>query len=289
MADIDIECIADVRCQLGEGPVWDTREQAIYWIDAKQARIYRLEYPHGALEHWDLSGKTVGSLALREAAGAVLAMDRGIYTFDFDTAKIELITEPLRGNERTRFNDGKTDRQGRFFSGSMDIEAQAPIGVLYRLDPDLSCSRIDQGFRCFNGPCFSPSARTFYCTGRTFETVEAYDYNASTGECTNRRSFYSEGIACDGATVDSEGCLWSAQLQGEVRRIKPDGSLERSIKIPGQVVTSVMFGGRDLDTLFVTTAREDLGVAGPTAPNAGGLLTVHGLDAKGIAEQRFAG
>lgn len=289
MPDIDIECIADVRCQLGEGPVWDPREQAIYWIDIAEARIYRLEYPDGPLGHWDLPGKTIGSLALREGGGAVLSMDRGFYTFDFDTAGTEMVAEPLRSDERSRFNDGKTDRQGRFFAGSMDIEAEAPIGVLYRLDPDLSCTQIEQGFRCFNGPCFSPDARTFYCTGRTFETVEAYDYDSSTGECTNRRSFYAEGIACDGATIDSEGGLWSAQLQGEVRRIKPDGSFDRSIKIPGHVVTSVMFGGRELDTLFVTTAREDLGVTGPTAPNAGGLLTVHGLGAKGIAERRFAG
>ena len=289
MPDIEIECVADVRCQLGEGPLWDAREQAVYWVDADKARIYRLEYPGGPLEHWDLPGKTVGSLALRQAAGAVLAMDHGLYTFDFETAGAEMVTEPLCGNPQTRFNDGKTDRQGRFFAGSMDIEAQAPIGILHRLDPDLSCTQIDEGFRCFNGPCFSPDARTFYCTGRTFETVEAYDYEASTGECTNRRPFYAEGFACDGATVDSEGCLWSAQLQGEVRRIKPDGSLDRSIEIPGHVVTSVMFGGRDLDTLFVTTAREDLGTTGPTAPNAGGLLAVRGLGVTGIAEQRFAG
>lgn len=289
MPDIEIECIADVRCQLGEGPLWDTIEQAIYWVDASKARIYRLEYPDGPLEHWDLPGKTVGSLALRKSAGAILAMDQGLYTFDFETAGAETITQALGGDERARFNDGKTDRQGRFFAGSMDIEAETPIGRLYRLDSDLTCTQIDRGFKCFNGPCFSPDARAFYCTGRTFETIEAYDYDASSGECTNRRAFYAEGIACDGATVDSQGGLWSAQLRGEVRRIESDGTFDRAIEIPGHVVTSVMFGGRDLDVLFVTTAKEDLGFGEPTAAYAGGLLAVRGLGANGIAEARFAG
>ena len=156
MPDIDIECIADVRCQLGEGPVWDPREQAIYWIDIAKARIYRLEYPDGPLGHWDLPGKTIGSLALREGGGAVLSMDRGFYTFDFDTAGTEMVAEPLRSDERSRFNDGKTDRQGRFFAGSMDIEAEAPIGVLYRLDPDLSCTQIEQDSDVSTGRVSAP-------------------------------------------------------------------------------------------------------------------------------------
>ena len=259
---IKIECILDCGNHLGEGPVWDVDEGRLYWVDGTGRRVgkpelWRMDPRTGKVENWTLGEHDVGAMALRKDGGAVMALDDGFYFFDYDKAEMELIAKVDAEQPRTRLNDGKCDRRGRFFAGGMDDREELTICGLWRLDPDLSVTKVDGGIICTNGPCWSPDDKTFYLADSFQEEFWAYDYDIETGSLSNRRVFASTrddaGVA-DGSTVDEEGCLWNAQvIGGELVRYAPDGSVERRIGMPVKNVTSVMFGGDDLDVLYVTS------------------------------------
>ena len=202
---------------------------------------------------------------------------------------------------RSRLNDGKVDRRGRFIAGGMDDKEELPICGLWRLDPDLSVTRVEAGIICTNGPCWSPDDRTFYVADTFVDEFWAYDYDIDTGTLSNKRVFADTGDSTgvpDGSTVDAEGCLWNAELiSGDLVRYDPEGNVERQIGMPVRNITSVMFGGDRLDEIYVTTMarvkhpavhdrfRED---ARPQF-GAGSLFRVTGLGIRGIPEPRFAG
>jgi len=186
------------------------------------------------------------------------------------------------------------DRQGRFVAGSMDMDEAGANGALYRLDTDLSVHVLERDIICSNGPCWSPDGKTFYFTDTWSEEISAYDYDVETGTPAKKRKFASFkeiGGAPDGATVDSEGFVWSAAVySGQIVRFAPDGGIDRIIKTPVLKVTSVAFGGPDLDVLFVTSmARPPLPRFPEDGPMAGHLFAIHGLGATGVPERRFAG
>ena len=288
---MEIERVGDIRCRLGEGPVWDAQSQALYWVDMPAAQLHRVDWSSRAVHSWALPASSIGSLALRAGGGAVIAMDRGFYAFDFEAGEATLIAQVLDAPEPVRFNDGKTDRQGRFVAGSMDLDERLnrPLGVVHRLDPNLATTPVLDGFACFNGPCFSPDGQTFYCTGRREGAIEAFDYDADDGTVSNPRVLIGHDLNADGATVDEDGCLWSAQWdQGCVLRITPDGGRDARVEVPGQCVSSVMFGGPDLDIMFVTTVSDRSGNRSH-APDAGTVLALREVGWRGIAEARFGG
>ncbi len=290
---MEIERIGEARYALGESPLWDSLDGVLYWVDSPAPAIYCYDPRDGGIESWDLPGDYVGSMALREGGGAVLAMDAGFYLFDFATGKCEAVIEPEADQSGVCFNDGKVDRQGRFVAGSMHVALAEPAGALYRLDPDLSCNQLDNGFICSNGPCWSPDGATLYVSDTSASVIYAYDYDVETGAASNRREFYSTHGTCaqpDGATVDAEGCIWSTQFNGgRILRIAPDGTVEHTIELPVKWVASVMFGGEDLDVLFVTSiGGEELGKRDPS-PEAGRLFAIRGLGVKGLPEHRFTG
>jgi sugar lactone lactonase YvrE len=295
MSDVTIERIGEVVCELGEGPTWDPVERALYWIDCPAARIWR-HYPDSdATYSWDVPGDVIGSLALREAGGVVLAMDQGFHGFDFATGKVETVAAPLAGQDRTRFNDGKVDRQGRFVAGSLDGEFKEPLGALYRLDADGGVEEIDGGFIVSNGPCFSPDGRVFYHCETRAVTIFAYDYDTETGQVSNKGPFASikdlgiEGRP-DGATVDAEGYVWTALITGgQLARFSADGALDRLVEVPVRYVTSLCFGGPDLDVVYITSIGGPLFGASDESPGAGGVFAIHGLGVQGLAEPRFRG
>ena len=219
---IRIECILDCGNHLGEGPVWDVDEGRLYWVDGTGRRVgkpelWRMDPKSGKVENWTLGEHDVGAMALRAGGGAVMALDDGFYFFDYDRAEMELIAKVDAEQPRTRLNDGKCDRRGRFFAGGMDDQEELTICGLWRLDPDLSVTRVDGGIICTNGPCWSPDDRTFYLADSFQEEFWAYDYDIETGTLSNKRVFASTkddaGVA-DGSTVDEEGCLWNAQVIG---------------------------------------------------------------------------
>ncbi|MCE7027167.1 SMP-30/gluconolactonase/LRE family protein [Jiella avicenniae] len=288
-----IEVLLDVKTTLGEGPLWDVGQERLYFIDSFDGRVFRTTADGRELRAWDVPEK-IGSMALRkDGEGAIVSLQGGFHTLDFRTGDVDLIHDPEPDRPANRINDGKVDRKGRFFAGSMDTMEEGPFGALYRLDPDFSVTKVDTDIICSNGPCFAPDDGTFYFTDTWTGEIWAYDFDAGTGTISNRRTFArvdtTGGGAADGATVDAEGCLWSALVYaGKLVRYTPDGAVERIIDMPVKKVTSVMFGGPDLDILYVTS------MAKPPLPRfpgdgvmRGSLFAIHDLGIRGVPEPRF--
>lgn len=283
-----MECIADVRATLGEGPVWVAPEQALYWVDIPKRRVFRWSAGDGL---WTIEpGAHVCSLAPRAAGGFIGAGYDGFLTFE--DGRVAPLGRPAGERPGNRFNDGKVDREGRFWAGTMDRLEQEASGALYRLDADLTWTEVDRGYRVTNGPAFSLDGRTMYHTDSALQAVYAFDL-AADGSAANRRMFaqFGEGDGYpDGMTVDAEGCLWIAFWDGWcVRRLSPSGERLTELRVPVQRPTSCAFGGPDFTHLFITSARRDLTPNDlAVQPNAGGLfMTVPGVS--GVPEQPFAG
>lgn len=284
-----MECIADVQATLGEGPIWVARDSALYWVDIVGQKVFRWTEAEGT-QIW-APPLHVTALAPRAGGGFVAAGYDGFLAFEFGGAIAEL-GNPEPERESNRFNDGKVDRAGRFWGGTMDRNEQLASGALYRLDAGLEPVRIDDGYRVTNGPAFSLDGRTMYHTDSALQRIYAFDL-AADGSVANRRVFaqFGDGDGYpDGMTVDADDCLWIAFWDGWcVRRLSPAGERIAEIKVPVQRPTSVAFGGPDLDRLFITSARRDLTpeeLAGQA--QAGGLfVTVPGVP--GAAEPLFAG
>ncbi|HYM03607.1 MAG TPA: SMP-30/gluconolactonase/LRE family protein [Stellaceae bacterium] len=288
---VEIHRIGATKDRLGEGPLWDVGEQALYWVDSLGAVLHRHHPASGAYRAWQLPG-AIGSLALRERGGAVLALETGLHFFDFDSGEATPIVDPEAGEPRTRFNDGKVDRQGRFLAGTMgrEIRDQA-LGALYRLNPDLSLETLEREVIVSNGPCFSPDGKTFYFADSPRRAIFAFDYDG--GPLRNKHMLIDTAAlktAPDGATVDAEGFIWSALvLSGRIGRFAPDGRLDRVVELPVSFPTSVMFGGASLDIAFITSISGPLAGRTPPEPEAGGLFAIHGLGVRGLPEPRFRG
>jgi sugar lactone lactonase YvrE len=286
----EVTCIADVGAVLGEGPVWVEREQALYWVDIVEGRIFRWSESQ-EVRSFDLGAK-VCSLAPRAGGGFVGGSHDGFVAVDPAEGRIELIAAPEPHLENNRFNDGKTDREGRFWAGTMDRLERQASGSLYRLDPSLEWTQVDSGYRVTNGPAFSLDGRTMYHNDSGLQTVYAFDLPED-GTAGNRRIFarFGEGQGYpDGMTVDAENCLWIAFWDGWcLRRLSPDGEIVDELAVPVQRPTSCMFGGADFRTLFFTSARRDLSDEQLIMqPSAGGLfMTMPGV--QGVPETPFAG
>jgi sugar lactone lactonase YvrE len=290
---VDTELIVDAHNILGEGPLWDTKEERLYWIDSLGNTVHRCDPNGGEIRTWSVP-ENIGALALRDKSGGVVALRDGFYFLDFESGECDPIADPEPEHSGTRFNDGKVDRRGRFIAGCMDYDEKSGDSGLYRLDPDLSCHKLDEGIVVSNGPCCSPDDRTFYFAD-TWKALFAYDYDIDSGAVSNKRVLVpvegeSNGVP-DGATVDAEGYIWSAQVYGaRINRYAPDGTLERSIEAPVQNITSVMFGGANLDILFVTSMGHQPVRGKPSSdPRNGGVFSIRGLGVRGIPEPRFAG
>ena len=281
--------VGETRCHLGESPVWDSRQLALFWVDSLAPALYRFDYTTRRTDAWALPGASVGSLGLRESGGLVLAMDRGLFVFDTRDGRAEAIAEPLAGRATLRFNDGKVDPFGAFVTGAMTIDLREREDCpMFRLGPELDVERLLDGFACFNGPCFDPGGERLYLCGRIDGAIEVFDYGA--GRLPANGRVLIGGLNPDGATVDAEGYLWSAQWDdGCVLRISPDGEIDSRLALPGQVVTSVMFGGPQLDRLFVTTLGAPAYGAVPVHPDAGRVLEVTASGFRGRPEPRFRG
>ena len=284
-----VSCIADVGAVLGEGPVWVEREQALYWVDIPEGRIFR--WADGEAVR-TIAAPHICSLVPRAGGGFIGAGYDGFFAIDLDEGVFRILVDPEPELGSNRFNDGKTDRQGRFWAGTMDRDERDASGSLYRLDTDLSWTRIDSGYRVTNGPAFSLDGRTMYHTDSALQLVYAFDL-AEDGSVSGRRLFRQFGPGegyPDGMTVDSEDCLWIAFWDGWcLRRLSPKGEVIDELAVPVQRPTSCTFGGPALDRLFITSASRGLRPEElERQPNAGGLfMTVPGV--KGVAEALFAG
>lgn len=284
------------KCLVGEGPVWDVQEQSLYFVDIAGRQVHCHEPASGKSRSWDVPG-VIGSMALREQGGAIVALADGIYTLDLGSGATQLLARPEGLDPQIQFNDGKVDRRGRFVVGTTDSKAKAPLGCVYVLDTDHGLTVIDTEITISNGPCWSPDNRTFYFSDSLRNAIYAYDYDIATGRASNRRDFANTqalGGIPDGATVDTEGRMWMAICNGrKVVAFRPDGSIERIIETPVNLPASVMFGGPGLDQLFVTSidplALKGLGIIKPPEEGGGMTFVIEGLDAQGLPEPRYAG
>jgi len=286
----EVTCIADVGAVLGEGPVWVEREQALYWVDITEGRLFRWHAAEGTRTVFD--NVRICSLVPCSGGGFVGAGYEGFLAIDLEDGRIEQLGNPDSDLPNNRFNDGKVDRAGRFWAGTMDRFEREATGSLYRLDPDFSWTKIDSGYRVTNGPAFSLDGGTMYHSDSALQTVYAFDLDEQ-GCATNRRVLArferAQGYP-DGMTVDVEDCLWVAFWDGWcVRRLTPTGKVIAELEVPAQRPTSCAFGGAGYDQLFITSARRGLTDEQlALQPSAGGLfMTVPGVE--GVPETLFAG
>jgi xylono-1,5-lactonase len=284
-------CIADVKAVLGEGPVWVEREGALYWVDIKGYKVFRYMLDGGVLKTWSTPYR-VCSLAPRADGGFIAGTEDGFSRVDLEEDRFIPLVNPEPERMTNRFNDGKLDRQGRFWAGTMDNDEKEATGALYRLGPGQKWARVDDGYRVTNGPAFSPDGRLMYHNDSARQITYLFDLDDA-GEARNRRIFlqFGEGDGYpDGMTVDAEGCLWIAFWDGWcVRRFSPDGERIAELKLPVQRPTSCAFGGPGLDRLFVTSAGIGLSdEEKQSQPEAGGLFLLE-PGVTGLADTLFAG
>jgi L-arabinonolactonase len=285
-------CALESQARLGESPVWCPVEQCLWWVDSRGPALHRFEPATGRARTWPLPEDT-GSLALRAQGGVLLALRASVALLDLETGALTRLSGPGADRPDTRFNDGKCDRRGRFWVGTMSLGARTPVGALFRLEPDFRWHRLLEGITVSNGLAWSPDDRTLYFTDTPARVIWAFDFDLERGRLGRRRLFATvpEGAGYpDGATVDAEGCLWSAHFDGwRVTRYAPDGRVDRVVPLPVQRPTSCAFGGRALDVLYVTTARLRLDPEGlRRQPLAGALLALD-VGVRGLPEARFAG
>lgn len=291
---MEISVLCDVKPLLGEGPVWDVERQRLWFIDSLGCRVFCCTETGSEIRAWTVPSP-IGSMALRQSGGAIVALRDGFHALDFDSGALEFLVDPESDLLGNRLNDGKVDPRGRFLCGSMDTGETEPTGTLWRLDPDLSLHPLETGIICSNGPCFSPSGEILYFADSFSGEISAFDYDVETGTAANRRRFAAppadRGGAPDGATVDAEGCVWSVSVfDGRIHRYTPDGAIDRVIEMPVCKVTSLAFGGPDLATLFVTSMAEPPLPKYPgDGPLRGATFRIDGLGVTGRPEPRFAG
>jgi L-arabinonolactonase len=292
MSAVRITRIGTTKDQLGESPVWDERRQRLYWIDALAGLIHALNPVTGATEQFSVPAP-IGSLALRGDGGAVLALRNGFARYDFDIRALTIGPSIGLDHPKVRLNDGKADPYGRFVAGTMHgdrAQDEAPLGGLYRLDASGALELLETNLAVSNGPCFGPNGTTFYLADSARRVIWAYDYGQD-GPLSNKRVFVdteAQASGCDGATIDSEGYLWSVLVRtGKIARFAPNGTIAHTIDMPIRHPTSVAFGGPDLDVLYVTSISRSHAL-GDDHPDAGGLFAVEGLGVRGLPALRFA-
>lgn len=287
-----VTCVVEAGNRLGEVPVWDVAEQALYWVDIEGRLLQRYTPSTGAVERWAMPER-IACFALRESGGLIVAFASGIAFYDLETREIDWIARPEADRPGNRFNEGKCDRRGRFWTGSMDDGLTRRSGALYRVDPDRSVEMVLDGVGVSNSIVWSPDDRDFYVADTLEGVIWRFDFDAEAGRISNRRAIVDlrgSGFGPDGSTVDAEGCLWNAQWGGwRVARYSPEGELLRTVPLPVQKPTNCIFGGPDLATLYVTSAVADLdGAALAAQPLAGGLFALD-VGVAGLPETRFAG
>jgi D-xylonolactonase len=277
-----MKSLSPMRCQLGEGPLWDADRRTLFWTDIPGGELHAWHQATGEIRRV-YRGEPVGGFTL-EADGA-LALFRVSDIARLDPEDGRLQTRPFSDSGMARFNDVTADVRGRVFAGTIGRDDQS--GGLFRFDPDGSDRLLFRGTGCSNGMGFSPDGRRMYWTCSTTRKIFHFDYAADTGELTQRRVFHAchpdEGIP-DGLCVDREGFVWSARWTGSciVRQSPADGAIVQTIPVPAELVTSCCFGGEARSTLFITTARQ---ADKPDESGAGGVYAIE-TEAEGIPGHR---
>ena len=265
--DSSVERVVDSQDQLGECPIWDERMHALWWVDIHGAALKRYDGTHTTAMPMP---EQPGSIALRRAGGLLVAMQTGV--FALGTREPKLLVRPAEHEAGLRFNDGRCDRAGRFWVGTLQDPDHPPRGVLYCIEADGRARAVRSSIRVPNSIAWSPDGRTMYFADSPRHKIWAYDYDAQTGSASNERIFAAPHPGFpDGSCVDAEGCLWNAEWgAARVVRYTPEGKVDRVIAVPAKKPTCCAFGGTRLDTLYITSA-DGAGLFA-TRPGVVGLL-----------------
>lgn len=281
--------VLNVRARLGEGPVWDDRQQRLHWVDIYNRRVHTFNPETGEDSFVELNTIVSGLFVIDEQQ-LVVAQEGGLGTLNLKTAEVVPLL-PVEANDRgTRLNDVKADLRGRLWIGTMS-NAERPEAALYRYSPGGSLQRMETGLSISNGLGWSPDQKTFYLTDSPRQIIYAYDFDLDTGDIGDRRVFADlthETFFPDGLTIDAEGCIWSAMWNGWcVIRFDPKGKEMGRVSLPVPLVTSCTFGGETLTDLFITTASAGMTQAELKESHEAGDLFCLKTDIKGTPNNYY--
>ena len=295
-----VELYNDCKNLLGEGITWSVDQENLYWLDVViPSKLFQLHLPTNKLSTF-IMPEMISSISIRSKKDLIIASQYGVYNYNLTSNNFTRLieTEPLLKFNRS--NDGASDIKGRFWFGTMqnnldeegnDIPITKHSGSLYRLDIDLTLDKIESNLGIPNTFIWNPDNTKFYFTDSMEEIIYSYDFDEESGEITNKTKFatFNRGIP-DGSTMDSEGFVWNCRWGGScVARFDPLGRVDRVLEVPVENVTNCVFGGKDLKTLFITTARQGLSKEYVTKnPYAGSLFAID-LSIKGIEDNNFLG
>ena len=287
--DLHAELVLDAKAMLGEGSIWHPKENKLYWVDIEGKALHI--YDPGTNEDKQLPlGSRVGTVVPIQSGGAIVALQSGIQKINVKTGKLTYLINPLPDTVGLRFNDGKCDPSGRFWVGTMAMDSRRKGAVLWRVDKDKSVHLMLDSVSISNGIVWTADKKTMYYNDTPTGTIQGFDYDDKTGNISNRRVVIKiprGGGGPDGMTIDADGNLWVALWgSGTVGKFNPlTGELLQKVIVPAPNVSSCAFGGKNLETLYITTARAGLNADKLKAfPLSGGLFSVkpgvHGVPAE---------
>jgi len=274
-----VELVIDNQSDLGEGSIWNWKTGELLWINIT-GKILNFYNPKIKNNKEMFTGQMIGTVVPAESGKVIVALKNGIYSLDPVTGTKKLIVNPESNLPDNRFNDGKCDPAGRFWAGTMSISGKKGAGTLYRLDPDSSIHKMIENVSISNGIVWSPDATKMYYIDTPTQTVMGYDYNNETGDISNPKVAVNVSPdlgSPDGMSIDADGNIWVALWGGAaVGCWNPEtGKLLKRVKVPAKNVTSCAFGDDDLETLYITTARQETSDEElQKFPHAGGVFKI---------------
>jgi sugar lactone lactonase YvrE len=289
---VSLTVTLDVRAELGECPVWSVEEQALYFVDIKGKALHCFEPATGAHRTFPMP-EEIGCIGFRKGGGFIAGFRSGLWLLDGDGNRMQKLADNPEDQGTSRFNDGRIDPAGRFLAGTIDEPKDGGRAHLYRYD-SRGLATLASGLLTSNGVAFSPDGRILYHSDTPTFTVWRYAYDPATGEATDKTLFVrlrpteTDQGRPDGAAVDAEGCYWTALFEGgQIQRYSPEGRLLAEYPVPARCPTMVCFGGADLKTLYVTSARSGRSEDELMTYRHSGSLFAMPVDVPGLPEYKF--
>jgi len=285
------QILLDANAILGEGPIWDSKKQLLFWVDIEGCKLHKHDPSSGKNKSWSFN-EMIGAAVSTKNGNLLLAMEKGLASFDLVTEQLTKLEVLENSNPKIRFNDGKVGPNGNFWVGTMEKNCATNAGNFYRISPNFETSLEIEQTSISNGMAWSSDREKFFYIDSPTFSVQVFDFDAENGVISNGRILFKipdEYGGPDGMCIDSEDTLWIAHWGGHcVRRWNPEtGQVLEKIEVAAPHVTSCCFGGKDLKTLYITTAKSGLTDKQlQEFPQSGGLF-VHETTVRGTGINYF--